>query len=50
MKAVVKEKKGYDNIIYKEVPVPVISEDEVLVKVMATGICGSDLHIFHDVF
>lgn len=50
MKAVVKEKKGYDNINYKEVPDPAINDDEVLVKVMAAGICGSDLHIFHDVF
>ena len=50
MKAVVKEKKGYDNIKYREVPVPEISDDEVLIKVMAAGICGSDLHIFHDVF
>jgi len=50
MKAVVKEKKGYDCIRYKEVPIPVINDDEVLIKVKAAGICGSDIHIFHDKF
>ena len=50
MKAVVKEKKGYDNISFKEVPVPQINENEVLIKVKAAGICGSDIHIFHDEF
>jgi threonine 3-dehydrogenase len=30
----------------KEAPIPKISEDEVLVKVKATSICGTDLHIY----
>jgi len=42
MKALVLEK--YNNLIYKDVPDPVISSNEVLVKVMACGICGSDVH------
>ena len=50
MKAVIKEKKGYDNIVYKDVPIPVISDDEVLIKIKAAGICGSDLHILNDEF
>ena len=50
MKAVIKEKKGIDNIVYKDVPVPKINEDEVLIKVKAAGICGTDIHIFHDKF
>lgn len=29
-----------------ELPVPTIKPDEVLVKVMAVGICGSDLHYY----
>ncbi|SFK95164.1 L-iditol 2-dehydrogenase [Paenibacillus sp. 1_12] len=29
-----------------ELPVPAIKPDEVLVKVMAVGICGSDLHYY----
>lgn len=31
----------------RDIPVPEIGEDEVLVKVAYTGICGSDLHAFH---
>ncbi|MCG7216257.1 NAD(P)-dependent alcohol dehydrogenase [Paenibacillus mucilaginosus] len=34
------------DIRIEEVPVPVIAPDEVLVKVMAVGICGSDLHYY----
>ena len=42
MKALVLEK--YNHLVYKDVPNPVIKSDEVLVKVMACGICGSDVH------
>ena len=42
MKALVLEK--YNELIYKDVPDPVIKNNEVLVKVMACGICGSDVH------
>jgi len=31
-------------LVYKDVPDPVIHSNEVLVKVMACGICGSDVH------
>jgi L-iditol 2-dehydrogenase len=31
-------------LVYKEVPDPVIQSDEVLVRVKACGICGSDVH------
>lgn len=48
MKAVVKEKKGVDNLLLKEVPEPTINADEVLIKVKAAGICGTDIHIFND--
>ncbi len=50
LKAVIKEKKGYDNIVYKDLPIPVISDDEVLIKIKAVGICGSDIHILNDEF
>lgn len=50
MKAVVKEKKGYGNVTYKDVPLPVINDDEVLIKVKAASICGTDIHIFNDEF
>jgi L-iditol 2-dehydrogenase len=42
MKALVLEK--YNELVYKDVPDPVIQSGEVLVKVMACGICGSDVH------
>jgi L-iditol 2-dehydrogenase len=42
MKALVLEE--YNNLVYKDVPDPVIKPDEVLVKVEACGICGSDVH------
>lgn len=42
MKALVLEE--YNKLVYKDVYDPVISTNEVLVKVMACGICGSDVH------
>ena len=42
MKALVLEK--YNELVYRDVPDPVMKSDEVLVKVMACGICGSDVH------
>lgn len=42
MKALVLEE--YNKLIYKDVPDPVILDNEVLVKVKACGICGSDVH------
>jgi len=42
MKALVLEK--YNELVYKDVPDPIIKSNEVLVKVMACGICGSDVH------
>ncbi len=34
----------YNNLVYAEVPDPQIAEHEVLVRVQACGICGSDVH------
>lgn len=42
MKALVLEQ--YKKLVYKDVPDPEIKSNEVLVKVMACGICGSDVH------
>lgn len=50
LKALVKTAKGEGNIEVLEMPVPVINDDEVLIKVKAAGICGTDIHIFHDKF
>lgn len=51
MKALVKTAKGPGNIEVREVAKPAIpSEDWVLIEVKAAGICGTDLHIWHDQF
>ncbi len=50
MKAIVKYKKGDGFIELREVARPVIGSEEVLIKVKATGICGTDIHILHDEF
>jgi len=42
MKALVLE--AYNKLVYKDFPDPVVADDEVLVKVEAVGICGSDVH------
>ncbi len=42
MKALVLEE--YNKLVYKDFPDPVVADDEVLVKVEAVGICGSDVH------
>jgi 2-desacetyl-2-hydroxyethyl bacteriochlorophyllide A dehydrogenase len=42
MKALVLEE--YNKLVYKDVPDPEPKENEVLIKVMACGICGSDVH------
>ena len=36
--------KEYMQLSYEEVPVPEIGPADVLVKVKACGICGSDVH------
>ena len=35
------------NIIIQDVPMPKINRDEVLIKIGACSICGSDIHAYH---
>jgi L-iditol 2-dehydrogenase len=44
MRAQVVEAPG--KLVFKRVPIPEISEDEVLIKVKMCGICGTDLKIY----
>lgn len=37
---------GKNDLRTEEIPIPEISEDEVLIRVRACGICGTDIHIF----
>ena len=39
--------RGTDKMIVKEIPVPEINDDQVLVSLEYVGICGSDVHYFH---
>ena len=50
MKAIVKTKAGAGNVELQEVVIPKIDDDEVLIKIEAAAVCGTDLHIFHDQF
>ena len=45
MRAVVKKAPG-PGFEMVEVPVPAVGEDDVLIQVKATSICGTDLHIY----
>ena len=45
MRAAFIEKPG--SIVLKDVPAPAVVEHEVLIEVKASGICGTDIHIFH---
>lgn len=46
MKALVKAKKE-PGLWLQEVPIPKIADNEVLIKVKKTAICGTDLHIYN---
>ncbi|WP_324716589.1 zinc-dependent alcohol dehydrogenase family protein [Carboxydochorda subterranea] len=48
MRAVVMDRPGQVEV--REVPVPFIGPHEVLVRVRAAGICGTDVHIFRGEF
>lgn len=40
--------RGTDNMVIKEIPVPEIKDKEVLVSLEYVGICGSDVHYYHN--
>lgn len=48
MPAVAKTARGVGHVALCELPVPAPGPGEVLLAVRAAGICGTDLHIFHD--
>ena len=45
MKALVKAKPE-PGLSYEDVPIPAIGRGDVLIKVLRTGMCGTDLHIY----
>lgn len=50
MKAVVKFDKGSGNVALVDMPEPKVADNQVLIEVAHCGICGTDLHVFHDRF
>ena len=48
MKAVVKYETGPQGVRLMDMPKPVPGPGEILVRVLACGICGSDIHALHD--
>ncbi|MGD0626467.1 MAG: alcohol dehydrogenase catalytic domain-containing protein [Thermodesulfobacteriota bacterium] len=48
MKGLVKFARGHGQVEVREVDEPFPKEGEVKIQVMAAGICGSDIHLFHD--
>ncbi|MFC4223304.1 zinc-dependent alcohol dehydrogenase [Lysinibacter cavernae] len=48
MLAVLKTRVGEDSVELAEVPLPTPGAGEALLRVVATGICGTDVHIAHD--
>ena len=46
MLAVIKEKNGVRGVKIRKHAVPELAEDEVLIKVISVGVCGTDIHIF----
>jgi len=50
MKALVKTQKGDGFLEIRDVPEPSPGPGEVLIEVQACGICGTDVHVWHDEF
>ena len=50
MKALMKVASGVGHLEIRDIPEPSPSPSEVKIKVHSAGICGTDLHIYHDEF
>ncbi len=50
MKALVKLRSGVGHVELTDMPEPLCTPDGVKIEVAYTGICGTDLHVFHDRF
>ncbi|MBS4208235.1 zinc-binding dehydrogenase [Bacillus sp. FJAT-50079] len=49
MKAVINFEEGKGKVALQEVPIPKIGPKDILLKVQAVGVCGSDLHMYHNI-
>lgn len=51
MKALMKTEKGEGHFEIREIPKPAVQNPyDVLIRVCAAGVCGTDVHIYHDTF
>ena len=50
MKALMKIAKGVGNIEIQDIPIPSVGEQDVLIRVHTAGVCGTDVHLYHDRF
>ena len=50
MKALIKTTIGKGKISLLDIPKPIAGQGEVLIKVHTAGVCGTDIHLFHDRF
>jgi L-iditol 2-dehydrogenase len=48
MQALVKYAAEPGNIELRDIPEPTLESDEVLIEIYGSGICGSDLHFYHN--
>ncbi len=50
MNAVVKFQRGAGNVALMEMPEPGCGPNQVKIEVAFCGVCGTDLHVYHDTF
>lgn len=50
MKALVKYQKGPGNVEIQDMPEPECTDEKVVIEIAHCGICGTDLHVYHDSF
>ncbi|GAH34319.1 unnamed protein product, partial [marine sediment metagenome] len=34
-------------IEFRDIPIPELEENDILIKIMRIGVCGSDIHVYH---
>lgn len=50
MEAVVKYAKGHGHVELRDMPEPTPLDNQVVLEIACCGICGTDLHVYHDTF
>ena len=50
MQALVKYQKGPGHVALQDMPEPKCAPNQVMLEVECCGICGTDLHVYHDTF